>query len=55
VYRNGALRCASCIGSAYGLSQAAGVGNYFKIYVGSPFAYAEDWHFSGYITSRFDY
>ena len=55
IYRNGSLRCNNCIGSAYGLSQAAGVGNYFKIYVGSPFAYAEDWHYSGYITARFDY
>ncbi len=55
VYRNGSLRCASCVGKAYGLSQAAGVGNYFKIYVGSPTCYAENWHYSGYIAARFDY
>ncbi len=55
VYRNGSLLCASCVGVAYGLDQAAGVGNYFKIYIGDPLAYAEDWHFSGYITNRSDY
>lgn len=55
IYRNSSLRCAACVGKAYGLNQSAGVGNYFKIYVGDPLAYAEDWHWSGYITARFDY
>ena len=53
IYRNGALVCNHCVGKAYGLSGA--IGNYFKIYVGTPIAYAEKWHFSGYITNRFDY
>lgn len=55
VRRNGVIVCNNCIGKAYGLSQAAGVGNYFKIYVGTPMAYAEHWLYSGYITSRFDF
>lgn len=55
VRRNGVIVCNNCIGKAYGLSQPAGVGNYFKIYVGTPVAYAEKWHYSGYITSRFDF
>lgn len=53
IYHDGVLVCDDCIGSAYGLDQAPG--NYFKIYVGTPLAYAEDWHYSGYITHRFDY
>ncbi len=53
IYRDGTLACNHCVGQAYGLSGA--IGNYFKIYVGDPFAYAEKWHYSGYITNRFDY
>jgi hypothetical protein len=53
IYRNGALVCNLCVGQAYGLSGA--VGDYFKIYVGTPTEYAEKWGYSGYITSRFDY
>ncbi len=53
VYKDGVLACDDCVGKVYGLSGA--IGDYFKIYVGSPFAYAETWHFSGYITNRFDY
>lgn len=53
VTRNGVLVCGNCVGKAYGLDQA--VGNYFKIYVGTPAAYAEHWHYSGYITNRFDF
>lgn len=53
VYRNGSLVCNHCVGKVYGLSGA--IGSYFKIYVGTPLAYAETWHFSGYITNRFDY
>jgi hypothetical protein len=55
VRRNGVIVCNNCIGKAYGLSQPAGGGNYFKIYVGTPMAYAEKWLYSGYITSRFDF
>lgn len=53
IYRNGVLMCNDCVGKAYGLDGA--IGDYFKIYVGTPFAYAENWHYSGYITHRFDY
>lgn len=53
VRRNGAVVCNNCIGRAYVLS--APVGDTFKIYVGTPAAYAERWHYSGKITSRFDY
>jgi len=55
VRRNGVIVCNNCIGKAYRLSQPAGVGNYFKIYVGTPLAYEEKWLYSGYITSRFDF
>jgi hypothetical protein len=53
IYRDGLLVCNDCVGKAYGLNGA--VGDYFKIYVGTPLAYAELWHFSGFITGRFDY
>ncbi len=53
IYRNGTLACNHCVGKAYGLSGP--IGGYFKIYVGTPLAYAEKWHFSAYITNRFDY
>ena len=55
VKRNGVLVCHNCVGKAYGLNQPATGANYFKIYVGTPVAYAERWHYSGYITSRFDF
>ena len=55
VRRNGIIVCNNCIGKAYGLSQPADGTKYFKIYVGTPLAYAEKWHYSGYITSRFDF
>jgi hypothetical protein len=53
VRRNGVPMCSNCIGKAYILSQP--IGNYFKIYVGTSAVYAEHWHYSGYITSRFDF
>ena len=53
IRRNGAVVCNNCLGRAYGLSQP--VGKYFKIYVGTAAAYAEKWHYSGYITNRFDF
>lgn len=43
----------NCIGKAYNLSTP--IGDYFKIYIGTPAAYAEKWHFSGYVTRRFDF
>ena len=53
VYRDAVLVCDDCVGKVYGIDGAPG--NYFKIYVGTPSGYAELWHYSGYITSRFDY
>jgi hypothetical protein len=53
IRRNGVLVCNNCIGKAYALSSP--IGNYFKIYVGTPVAYAEKWHYSGYVTNRFDF
>ena len=55
IRRNGAVVCNNCIGRAYGLNQPAGATNYFKIYVGTAAAYADNWHYSGYITRRFDF
>jgi len=55
VKKNGVLVCNNCMGKAYGLNQPAGGGNYFKIYVGTPTAYAEKWGYIGYLTSRFDF
>jgi len=55
VRRNGVMVCNNCIGKAYMLSGPADGTHYFKIYVGTPMAYAEKWLYSGYITSRFDF
>ncbi len=56
VRRNGVLVCNNCIGKAYMLSPSAiPLGNYFKIYVGTPSAYAEKWLYSGDRTERFDF
>lgn len=52
VLRNGMIRCRRCIGKAYGLTGS--VGQYFKIYVGTPSHYEEYWHFSGWITKRIE-
>ena len=55
VIRNGTTVCAACSGKAYGLNQPAGA-NYFKVYVDDPlYPGTEDWLFSGYINSRFDF
>jgi hypothetical protein len=55
VKRNGAVVCGGCNGKAYGLSQPAGP-NYYKVYVDDPaFPGTEDWLYSGYISSRFDF
>lgn len=53
IYRNSALVCTGCVGRAYGIDQTPG--SYFKLYVGDSTSYAEKWHFSAYITNRFDY
>ena len=45
-----------CVGKAYMLSPSPiPPGNYFKIYVGTPAAYAEKWLYSGDRTDRFDF
>lgn len=48
IYKNGALVCGACQGSAYGLTATVGSG--FKIYVAN-----STYHFSGNVASRFDY
>ena len=55
VFRNGTNVCHFCVGKAYLLSQPAGAGKSFKIYIGTGSNYAEKWHFSGTITNRFDF
>jgi len=56
VRRNGVLVCNNYIGKAYLLSPSPiPPGNYFKIYVGTPSAYAEKWFYSGDRTERFDF
>jgi hypothetical protein len=56
VRRNGLLVCNNCIGKAYMLAPSQiPPGNYFKIYVGTPTAYAEKWFYSGDKTERFDF
>jgi hypothetical protein len=49
---DGRMVCNRCKGKAYGLSQP--VGNYFKLYIGTPRAYEEKWLFSGKIDTRLD-
>ena len=55
VYRNGILMCSACTGSAYGLSQAAGAGNYYKVYVDDPVFGPQTWLYSGYLDQRKDF
>jgi len=55
IFRNGINVCHFCVGKAYLLNQPAGAGKAFKLYVGTPTMYAEEWHYSGVITQRFDY
>jgi hypothetical protein len=55
VYRNGVLMCGTCAGSAYGLSQAAGVGNYYKVYIDDPIFGPGTWGYIGYIDQRKDF
>lgn len=54
IKRNGVLVASNVVGRAYLLDQPVGTG-YFKIYCGDAHHYAEKWHFSGYITHRYDY
>jgi len=55
VYRNGVLMCSACDGTAYGLNQAAGAGNYYKVYVDDPVFGPATWLYSGYIDQRKDF
>lgn len=55
VYRNNVLVCSACSGTAYGLSQAAGVGNYYKVYVDDPFFGTAAWGYIGYLDQRKDF
>jgi len=56
VRRNGVLVCNNCVGKAYMLSPSSiPPGNYLKIYVGTPSAYAEKWLYVGDRTERFDF
>ncbi len=55
VYRDGVLMCNLCKGTAYGLSQPAGVGNYYKVYVDDPIYGPQTWLYSGYIDQRKDF
>ncbi len=55
VYRDNVLMCSACTGVAYGLNQAAGVGNYYKVYVDDPVYGPSTWLYSGYIDQRKDF
>jgi hypothetical protein len=55
VYRDSVLVCASCQGTAYGLSQAAGVGNYYKVYIDDPIYGPQTWLYCGFLDQRKDF
>jgi hypothetical protein len=55
VYRDNVLMCNLCKGTAYGLSQPAGVGNYYKVYIDDPIYGPQTWLYSGYIDARKDF
>ena len=55
VYRSGVLVCGGCTGVAYGLNQAAGAGNYYKVYIDDPVYGSQAWLYSGYINTRKDF
>lgn len=55
IFRNGVLVCNNCNGTAYGLSQVAGVGNYYKVYIDDPFLGPQAWLYSGYLDVRKDF
>jgi hypothetical protein len=55
IYRNNILVCGSCAGSAYGLSQAAGGVNYYKVYIDDPIFGPSTWLYSGYLDQRKDF
>lgn len=55
VFRDGNLECSACKGTAYGLNQAAGAGNYYKVYVDDPVYGAYAWLYCGFIDVRKDF
>jgi hypothetical protein len=60
VLKNGVVQTKNCQGTAYGLKQASGGGNYFKLYCSDPNAPSvcdavPKWGFIGFITKRYDY
>lgn len=55
VYRDGSLECSACKGTAYGLNQTAGVGNYYKVYVDDPIYGAQTWLYCGFLDQRKDF
>lgn len=55
IYRNGVQVCTACDGVAYGLNQAAGAGNYYKLYIDDPTYGSNAWLYSGYINVRKDF
>ena len=55
VYRDNVLECNNCKGTAYGLSQAAGVGNYYKVYVDDPVFGPQSWLYCGFLDARKDF
>lgn len=55
VSRGGTVMCSNCTGTANNLSQAAGVGNYYKVYIDDPVFGPQTWHYSGYIDVRKDF
>jgi hypothetical protein len=54
VSRDGVLVCSACDGNAYGMSQPAGVGNYYKLIIDDPLT-VNDWYYVGYIDQRKDF
>jgi hypothetical protein len=55
VYRDGVLMCGACGGTAVGLSDPAGVGNYYRLQVNDPIYAPAIWYYNGYIDQRKDY
>lgn len=55
ITRNGSVVCSACTGVVTGLSQAAGAGNFYELYVDDPVAGPATWLFSGYIDQRKDF
>ena len=55
VYKDGVLVCSGCAGTAYGLSSAAGVGNYYKVYIDDPIYGPSTWLYCGFIDARKDF